>query len=95
MRLDMSLNFAHRLARALPRFCWVARLKALAIKAGFVLHEGNKEQRASDGVWTYVLRCESYNKKANRCRFSFKLVSSPVEVGSDPDELAMEAGVDL
>ena len=69
--------------------------KALAIKAGFVLHESNKEQRASDGVWTYVLRCESYNKKANRCRFSFKLVSSPVEVGSDPDELAMEAGVDL
>lgn len=69
--------------------------KALAIKAGFVLHEDNKEQRASDVVWTDVLRCESYNKKANRCRFSFKLVSSPVEVGSDPDELAMEAGVDL
>lgn len=94
MRLDMSLNF-----RAPSRSCITPLLlrvwKALAIKAGFVLHEDNKEQRASDVVWTDVLRCESYNKKANRCRFSFKLVSSPVEVGSDPDELAMEAGVDL
>lgn len=74
---------------------FVARLKALAIEAGFVLHEGNKEQRASDGVWAYVLRCECYKKKANRCPFSFKLTSGPVEVGSDPESFTMEAGVDL
>lgn len=73
----------------------VARLKARAIEAGFVLHEGTKTQRMSDRVWTYVLRCECYNCKANRCPFSFKLMSGPVEMGSDPDELTLEAGVDF
>src|SRR3990167_4126286 len=72
----------------------VARLKARAIEAGFVLHEGTKTQRMSDRVWTYVLRCECYNCKASRCHFSLKLISGPVEMDSDPDELALEASVD-